>query len=141
MDYQQTVNFFRSVAEKVNQSGHFVHGRRVDVAIDYDMPFPQIALLPIRSEPNRQNANITHRIVLLFLDQDTPETSNEEREEIIQKMYVLLNTFMDELLENPLIQVTNEIITPEYRIMQATASGYSVSFTIPTKLPCYADKC
>jgi hypothetical protein len=142
MEYKNLINLIRSTANKVNPTGLFEHGRRVDAALNYNENFPQILLMPVRHTVNRTDANVGNRIVILFLAQDTPETSPEEREEIIQKMWELYNKFMERLHEdNPIIQITEEIATPEYRAMQATASGYATQFNLLTKLECKEAKC
>lgn len=136
MTYQEVVDFIRTVANTVNPTGHFMHGRRTDGSLDFNEAFPQIHLLPIRSNIDRSSGFATHIIVLGFWQQDTPQTSNEEREAIIAEMWELCNDFMDYIDTNYNYRIENEAMTPEYRQLAGTASGYGLTFTLTSKLGC-----
>jgi len=136
MSYQSTVDIIRAAAEAVNPDGFFVHGRRSDVTTHHDKPMPQISLLPMRSRPDRRNDNERYSIVMGFFDQDTPTTSELEREKIIAAMDELSNEFMDKLNENKTCTIEGENKTPEYRQLAGTLSGYSIAFDLICKMEC-----
>lgn len=136
MNYQNLVDIIRNTATTVNPTGLFVHARRTDGSLEYDKTFPQIHLYPVRSELELNNENIKHNIILMFWDQDRPETTNEEREAIIAAMDDLSNIFLFALNANPNVSLSNILKTPEYRQLAATASGYGLSFTISSKINC-----
>jgi hypothetical protein len=136
MNYQDLVNIIRDTANLVNPTGLFVHARRTDGSLEYDKNFPQIHLYPVRSELELNNENVRHNIILMFWDQDRPETTNEEREAIIAAMDDLSNLFLFTLNANTNVSLSNVLKTPEYRQLAATASGYGLSFTISSKINC-----
>lgn len=136
MNYQDLVNIIRDTANLVNPTGLFVHARRTDGSLEYDKTFPQIHLYPVRSEYDLQQDNVRHNIILMFWDQDRPETTNEEREAIIAAMDDLSNTFLFALNFNVNVSLSNVLKTPEYRQLAATASGYGLSFTVSSKIDC-----
>jgi hypothetical protein len=136
MSYQEIVDLIRNVAIIVNPTGHFMHGRRTDGSLDYNEAFPQIHLMPVRTTWDIQNDNQTNDLVILFWDQDRPETSNLEREAIIAAMDALSDAFIFELYENNPVSISNVSKTPEYRQLAGTASGYGLSFTIISKTIC-----
>lgn len=136
MNYQNLVDIIRNTANLVNPTGLFVHARRTDGSLEYDKNFPQIHLYPVRSEYNLQGDNVRHNIILMFWDQDRPETTNDEREAIIAAMDNLSNTFLFALNLDVNVSLSNILKTPEYRQLAATASGYGLSFTISSKIDC-----
>lgn len=139
MSYQSIVDLLRNLAYIVNPNGHFMHGRRSDGSLDYDKPFPQIHLYPVRSNPDIANSNERDDIILMFWQQDSPESTNEQREAMIAQMDVLSRNFMNELYAEDGVSVTNVLRTPEYRQLAGTVSGYGVSFTLPSKDDCVPD--
>jgi hypothetical protein len=129
MGYQTAVNVIRAAAQAVNPDGFFVHGRRSDGSIEYNEAFPQIHLYPFTS-----SANITDTwqdgfdIVLGFWQQDSPDSTPEEREAIIAEMDGLMRAFVAELRDNPLIGLDALTTEPQYRTLSGTLSGYACRF-------------
>lgn len=138
MNYQSLVNTIRNVANTVNPppQGRFIHARRTDGSLEYDGPFPQIHLLPVQSEYDLNNDNVKHTVVLMFWQQDTPETTNERREEIIAEMDDLSDIFLFTLNASSSLNLSNVLKTPEYRQLAGTLSGYGLSFVISSKIDC-----
>lgn len=130
MGYQLIVDTIRDAANAVNPTGLFVHGRRSDGSLEYDGDFPQIHLYPFISKPTDDNFNIVaYDIVMGFWQQDSPETSNEEREAIIDEMDTLSQAFINEL-NTYTVDIKGIKKEPQYRTLSATLSGYAITFTI-----------
>lgn len=135
MTYQDVVDLIRTTAETVNPSGFFTHARRVDFSLNYDETGPYICLLPVRSTDNPNTYKEEWSITMLFLKQDAPDSTELEREGLIQDMYTLSKAFTDLLYES-MVELGNILRTPEYRILSATATGYSIQFTLLSKEEC-----
>lgn len=133
MTYQTLVNIIRATANYINPTGTFVHGRRSDGSLEYNEAFPQIHLLPVRSEYDYNNANVRHNVILMFWGQDSPESSNDEREALISTMDILSDNFIINFQNVNTYTITNVLKTPEYRQLAGTVSGYGLSFTIVAK--------
>lgn len=138
MTYQGTVDLIRNLAFLVNPNGHFMHGRRSDGSLDYPDVFPQIHLYPLRQTIDVNNGNQITEVLIFFWQQDSPESSNEEREAIIAQMDVLSTNFL-QLLNNEVMSLSNARKTPEYRQLAGTVSGYGLSFTLSDKISCFPD--
>lgn len=136
MSYQSVVDIIRATAQTVNPAGFFVHGRRSDVTLHHNQPMPQISLLPVSTVADLGNDTERHTITMGFFRQDTPETSELEREAIIAEMDALSDSFLSNLFEIKTVQVGTVRKTPEYRQFAGTLSGYGVSFEITTKRTC-----
>jgi len=133
MAYKYVVDTLRDISEDINPNGTFIHARRWDFSVDYDKPFPQVHLYPIQTEVNTDNAVIErHSILLGFAYQDTPESSNEEREGLIEKADILCRSFIAELLNGEGYETINFRSEPFYRDMSGTLSGYLLRFTMIT---------
>jgi len=139
MSYQSIVDLLRNLAYIVNPNGHFMHGRRSDGSLDYDKPFPQIHLLPVRTQFDIKLDNETQDLIIMFWQQDSPESTNEQREAIIAQMDVLSRNFVAALYDEDGVSISNVLRTPEYRQLAGTVSGYGVSFTLISKDDCVPD--
>ena len=128
--YQTIVDLIRASANAVNPTGFFVHGRRSDGSLAYDEAFPQIHLYPFRTKPQDENRNLVFGdMIMAFFEQDSPESSNEEREEKISEMDILSDSFMDNL-DLSQLEITGIDKEPLYRLQAGTLSGYAVVFRI-----------
>ena len=136
MNYQNIVDLIRNTANLVNPTGHFVHGRNTDGSLDYDYSFPQIHLLPVETTYDIPNDIKTHTLILMFWEQDSPESTNLEREQKIAAMDVLSDNFLNVLYNINTINIEDVLKTPEYRQLAGTASGYGLSFSIVSKVDC-----
>ena len=139
MTYSQILSILRQAAEAVNPDGKFVSGLKPDGTRDYEPPYPIIELNPIRTTIDRVNGNVSNNIVLHFWTLESVENDMATVEENISNMHSLCNLFAAYLFENTSLGITGEIMTPEYpntRRYAGKTSGYSLAFTLNTKLPC-----
>lgn len=137
MSYQVIVDSIRDASVDVNPNGTFIHGRKSDGSLEYNAPFPQIHLYPFTTSPQDGNRNfLIADIVMAFWQQDSPETTNERREEIIAEMDVLSKDFI-ESLDNGLLEITGIRKEPQYRTLSGVLSGYAVTF----KMKVYTSPC
>ena len=127
MTYQDIVNVIRNAAGSVNPLGSFVHGRKSDGSLEYNSAFPQIILLEPQPNPNNSNKEFLETISfpIIFVGQDTPESTNEEREDIKEAMFILSRDLLKELETEDLIQFGFSSAQPEIRQLAATATGFS----------------
>jgi len=138
MSYIAVVNVIRDIANEINPTGLFTHGRRSDFSLENDKPFPQIHLLPFTGDVNLDNNySETYSIQMLFLQQDTQDSNNEEREGIISEMDILSRRFVTAIFNADGVQVSNVRTEPNYRVLSATTSGYFLTFRLQTTTnPC-----
>jgi len=129
MTYQSVVTLIRNTVNTVNTTGWFTHARKTDFSLDFNEAAPYVCLLPVRTTYHPEQTTNRHDITMFFLDQDAPDTTPLEREAIISDMYVLSKLFIDTLYLS-MVDISDVLMTPEYRILDATASGYGISFTI-----------
>lgn len=138
MSYIAVVNVIRDIAEEINPTGLFTHGRRSDFSLEFDKSFPQIHLLPFTGDVVLDNNySETYSIQMLFLQQDSQESSNEERESIISEMDILSRLFVNTLYNTDGVQISSIRTEPNYRQLSATTSGYYLTFRLQTTTsPC-----
>jgi hypothetical protein len=134
-NYQNIVNACRNATP---EGLRFIHGRLQDFTNEYTGTYPLVTLLPFtvtdfRSTPDAifDNANI----VVGFWEQDSPDTTPEQREHIIASMDSLSDTFIDNLLDSGL-KLSNINKEPQYQMFQGTLSGFAISFRIDLIAPC-----
>ena len=133
MTYQDIVNIIRNAANYVNPDGFFIHGRKTDGSLQYNECFPQIILL--EPTPNTSiNNNLfveTISFPIIFVAQDTPESTELRRENLKQEMYLLSRKLLSKIDENELLQnVSYAGGQPEIRQMSGTATGFSYTLEI-----------
>jgi hypothetical protein len=133
MTYQDIVNIIRNAANYVNPNGFFVHGRKTDGSLNYNEATPQILLL--EPQPNTANNNSsfieTITFPIVFVTQDSPESTELNREYLKQEMYLLSRKLLAKIDEEPLLQ--NVQFTggqPEIRQLSGTLTGFSYSLEI-----------
>lgn len=139
MTYTEVVEYLKAKALAESPDCTFVHGKRPDASlISTSTAYPLIWLAPFRETIDRQKGNIDNQITISFLAQDSTQNTLEQRQALIQTMYVLKEAFMNSLRSRiPLLGVaTNENATPEYSQLGGYVSGYSVSFKFSTKTAC-----
>lgn len=139
MSYQGIVDLIRNISNTINPTGTFMHGRRSDGSLEYDGAFPQIHLYPVRLSFDIANDVERNEIIIMFWQQDSPESSNDEREAIISQMDILSTNFLNAIYNEENISINNILKTPEYRQLAGTVSGYGVSFTIVGKVDCLSE--
>lgn len=131
--YENLVDLIRNIANSVNPTGTFVHARRSDGSLEYDGAMPQIHLYPftLRGTDTKETD-----LLIAFWQQDSPASSNEEREAIIQEMDVLSRTFMETLDDYETLEILGFNGEPQYRQLAGTLSGFAVRFTIRGGIDC-----
>jgi hypothetical protein len=133
MDYKGIVNIIRDAATYVNASGTFLHGRKSDASLDFDGVAPYIFLLEPRPLPQSNNSKFVINISfpILFVTQDSPESSELEREDLKQDMSLLSLRLLSKIDESDSIeQVRFESPEPEIRQMAGTLTGFSFNLLL-----------
>lgn len=137
MSYQTTVNEIRAAAEAVNPNGRFINGRHLDISQAFDGAYSVICLYPININKVIDPEFIDSSVILLgFFKQDRPDTSNDEREQIIADMDELSDLFIEQLSENKLIKISNITKEPQFQQYLGTISGFAVRFNYQNFTPC-----
>jgi len=139
MTYSQAIELLRAVAENIAPNGSFVFGKKADASlISQTTAFPLIWLAPFREQTDRIKGNVSRSIVLVFLYQDTTNYTEDQRQTLIQNAWQLKETYMTALNATlpKVAAYIGEISTPEFMQLSGSATGYSVQFTMQSKLPC-----
>lgn len=135
MTYQSIIDILRATALLVNPNGIFINARRTDGSLEYPNKFPQIHLYPLRETIDVNTSNVTAEILMMFWQQDSPASTNEEREAIIAEMDILSTNYLLALNQN-ILSISNARKTPEFRQLAGTVSGYGLAFTLSGKIGC-----
>lgn len=138
--YQRIVDEIRNASTvALDNVGRFMHGRIVDASRVYDGEYPLIVLYPftIRKADGEDNdAFDSTQLLLGFWKQDAPDTNELQREAIIAEMDTLSETFLDQLRDSSIIQISNIDKEPQYQFYQGTLSGFAVRFSINVLQTC-----
>ena len=143
MTYQEVIDLFKTIAMNVGQN--FKHGKIPDVNFfTINTDWPLVILPPFREVTDYDKSLIERAIVLFFFTQDDPVNTIQEREVLISGQYFYKEDFITYLLiqfESPSspyfgLSISKVIATPEYAQMARYASGYSVTFTLKSKIKC-----
>lgn len=139
MTYLNCISYFKASLLEVNPSGTFVRGRRPDASLaSANADWPMVVLLPFRETEDRQSGNIERQIVMFFVSQDSTDNTEDERDTIIQNMNTLAAVFVNdfELRTKGKASITSKISkTPERQTFPGYCSGYSITFTLTSKVP------
>ena len=132
MNYSAVVNKIREAVASLPGDIRFIHGARIDGSLfTSGDAFPQIHLYPFTSTVDITNAFYERcDMVIAFWMQDKPDSSVEEREQIISEMDVLSKQFLIALDNEVSGRISNIRREPQYRQLQGTVSGYAITFTI-----------
>jgi hypothetical protein len=133
MTYQDIVNIIRNAANYVNPNGFFVHGRKTDGSLNYNEATPQIFLLEPQPNTNINNNSFVETITfpIIFVTQDSPESTELRREDLKQEMYLLSRKLLAKIDEQPLLQnVQFSGGQPEIRQLSGTLTGFSYSLEV-----------
>ena len=133
MTYQDIVNIIRNAAAYVNPNGFFIHGRKTDGSLNYNEATPQILLLEPQPNTTNNNSSFIETITfpIVFVTQDSPESTELTREDLKQEMYLLSRKLLAKIDEEPLLQNVNYTGgQPEIRQLSATLTGFSYSIQI-----------
>jgi hypothetical protein len=133
MTYQDIVNIIRNAANYVNPNGFFIHGRKTDGSLNYNEATPQILLLEPQPNTNINNNSFVETITfpIVFVTQDSSESTELRREDLKQEMYLLSRKLLAKIDEEPLLQnVQYTGGQPEIRQLSGTLTGFSYSLEI-----------
>lgn len=130
MRYNDIVSLIKTVAEEINPTGTFIHGRKADGSIIYDKPLPQIHLYPFITTKDRTTGFDNSDVFMGFWFQDKPTNKPEQRQEIISKADDLCQAFIEGIEATGQIQLSNVRVEPQYQTLAATLSGYALRFNI-----------
>jgi hypothetical protein len=125
--YKQIVDACRSAATTVNASGTFGHGRIVAISQEsIEGVFPYIALYPFNTSGVSVDdaTSKANPILLGFWEQDTPDSSMEDQEAIIDRMDELADAFLVALSD--IIDIRSFVKEPQYQFYNGTVSGVAV---------------
>ena len=125
--------------ESLPDGVRFIHGRLIDFSNSYTGTYPLVTLLPFTIQDARSTPDATFdfaTLVVGFWKEDSPDTTPEQRENIISEMDFLSDFFIDNLEDNIGIRLTNIQKEPQYQMFQGTLSGMAVQFRIDLIRPC-----
>lgn len=133
MSYISAVNVIKAVAEAVNPSGIFVHGRTWDASLEFNSDDSQVFLYPFTGTVDMNNHYFENwNIVMGFYFQDTQDSTNLYRQDLIQNADILARLFLATIYPIEGIFIENIRIEPKYRQMAGTYSGIILNFSLQT---------
>lgn len=133
MVYEDIVNLFESISKEVNDTGSFIHGRRIDGTLSYDESMPQIHLYPFITVPDLIDGNDVANIVMGFWFQGAQEANQNENKESISKADVIARSFLKNLNNTSGVNLSNIRMETGYNLFSAVLTGMTVTFTMTSK--------
>lgn len=146
MTYLETVNFIKHCANTINANGTFKNAKKSRSSLaSKDAVYPLIVLLSIKTTTDYKKSVRTHSIVMLFVNQDDVDSTDEQQEQIFEDSFSLHDDFFKQVnaeIENLTGQYYGKfnlgqvLATPEQQIYNGTITGYGCQFTLTTKTTC-----
>ena len=136
--YIDIVNLLSEIAEEVNPTGTFYHGRVSDANLAIERkPLPQIHLYPFKiTHPVTNGVDNVPNILMAFIFQDSPNSSDEDRTEIINQADIMQRKFENWLISRD-VQYSNYEAEPFYKQFNGITSGMFIRFQLQVKTnPC-----
>lgn len=131
MSYSGVVSIIKTVSESVNPTGIFVHGRKFDASLNFSEADKQIYLYPITADVDLNNHFFeSWKCIMGFYFQDAPDSTELNRQALIEQADLMTTLFLDALNEYETISILNVRKEPSYRQMAGTYTGYILSFTL-----------
>ena len=133
--YIDVLTLLKRVAKEANYEGSVYHGRVSDANLFIENNLmPQIHIYPFRMQkkPNANGIDFVPNVLLTFIFQDSPSSSDEDREEIINKADVMQTEFR-RLLENENVDFSNYEAEPFFKQFSGVTSGMFVRFQLTAK--------
>jgi hypothetical protein len=136
--YKLIVDTIGGVCNSVNPTGRFIPGRVVDASLAADGNYPLIVLYPFTTrDPEGEASEFDSTTILLgFWEQDSPDTTPEQRVEIIHSMDLLSDLFKKSMLDKSNVVMTQIDKEPQYQFYQGTVSGFAMQFRLQILQPC-----
>lgn len=134
--YIDFINVFKTIADEINPNGTFYHGRVSDANLAIDkLPLPQIHVYPFKVAPINKNYTLDNapNILLAFIFQDSPNSSDTERDAIINLADTMQRAFRSKLDELDL-DYTNYEAEPFFKQFSGVTSGMFVRFNMTLKV-------
>ena len=134
--YIDFINVFKTIADEINPNGTFYHGRVSDANLAIDkQPLPQIHVYPFKVAPINKNYGLDNapNILLAFIFQDSPNSSDTERDAIINLADTMQRAFRSKLDELSL-DYTNYEAEPFFKQFSGVTSGMFVRFNMTLKV-------
>lgn len=122
--YLRTIQELRAIAEGVNPSGTFLHGRDLDASLSFGANMPLIHVLPFTTR--EEDFLDSEDVIICFWFQDSPDSTPEERENLISQAFELSSDFIGALKESPVLTIRAIEREPQYQTLSGTFSGYAV---------------
>lgn len=152
MTYSEIITAFENAASNVNSTGFFLNAagnsitaQKAKLSISYEEAYPQIAVLFVKYKPDYTLNNANYECIIAFYGKDNidaPADENDQNgnitptEDVVDSMFVLMDLFMNYVLNHNSCQFENVTATPEIKILANTVSGCMVQFTLKSKLNC-----
>lgn len=123
---------------EVSPVSSFIYGRSFDSALQSSILSTEVAYVfldPVIKNGTVFSSTSTYNISIGFIKQDAPDSSEVEREVIVDEMEALCISFLTNLFENnvtingDVIMLDSYTITPIYRIKNV-CSGVLCTFTL-----------
>ena len=133
--YIDVLTLLKRVAKEANYEGSVYHGRVSDANLFIENNLmPQIHIYPFRMQkkPNANGIDFVPNVLLTFIFQDSPSSSDEDREEIINKADIMQTKFR-RLLENENVEFSNYEAEPFFKQFSGVTSGMFVRFQLTAK--------
>ena len=134
--YIDFINVFKTIADEINPDGTFYHGRVSDANLAIDkLPLPQIHVYPFKVAPINKNYGLDNapNILLGFIFQDSPNSSDTERDAIINEADIMQRAFRSKL-DDLQIDYTRYEAEPFFKQFSGVTSGMFVRFNMTLKV-------
>ena len=127
MTYLECTQLFKDSVAEIAPDSTFVGGLRPDASLaSTTANWPMIWLAPFREIDDRETNNRTRNIVLFFITQDSTNNTQDERDVLVNDMYVLkeafISNFTSRILGKGIIQGKINA-TPEVKTFPGYCSG------------------
>ena len=137
--YQKIVDSIRDASVAANPTGRFMHGRVIDASRDANGVYPFIVLYPFTIRKGQGEVNDSFdstQILLGFWRQDSPESTELDREGFIADMDELSESVLELLYDVHGLRIIQVDKEPQYQFYQGTVSGFAVRFNLSVLQPC-----
>jgi hypothetical protein len=146
MTKAQLLTLLRQAAFAVNPNGLFVYARKSDQSLEFNdnglwQGKAQILVDPATGTTDAYDSSKqpidSFDLTVGFLVQDTPDSTNEEREVIhVQTMELMADRFFDALDESDFVEIGAISKTELTRVLAGQLSGVACSCTVKTPKAC-----
>ncbi len=135
---QVVKDLIKTTVLAVQPNATFISGRSFDSAIETiikDTSVVYVYLDPVTMTASQIDSVETYSITLGFIKQDSMDSSPEEMDAIIEEMYDIARSFLDELEATNTVQFNSASFSPSYRIKNV-CTGVVITFDLTTMTPC-----